>query len=204
MFVDISKAEGKSKSIIHSILRKLEETGSCEAKKPRSRLRKITTREDRWIGNESKKDWFVTATTISKRANANLGIKISMHTISQRHNEINLNSWVTSMKPYISEKNKMNWLKFATEHIIWTEEQWDCVHFSNESKFNLFGCDRRFLRCSPKERYSPQCTKSNVKFGRGSVMVLGMVQDLVSGYTVKLMQQYKKRYWRNMYLIWEL
>ena len=42
---------------------------------------KTTTREDRWIGNDSKKDRLATATTISKRANDNLGIEISRHTI---------------------------------------------------------------------------------------------------------------------------
>ena len=42
------------------------------------------------------------------------------------------------MKPYISKKTKMSRLKFTTEHVIRTEEQWDYVHFSNESKFNLF------------------------------------------------------------------
>ena len=117
---------GKSKIIIHSILRKLEETGTFEG------LGKLLQGEtDRLVMNKKKR-------SISKRANANRGIKISRHTISQKFNEINLNSGVASMKTYISKKNKMSWLKFATEHIIWTEEQWDCVHFSNESKFNLF------------------------------------------------------------------
>ena len=114
------------------------------------------------------------------------------------------------MNPYISKKNKISRLKFATEHNILTEGQWDCVHLSYESKFNLFGCDgRRFICCSTKERYSPQCTKSCIKFGGGTVMVFDMisvlVQDLLSGYTVKLTQLYTKRYCRNMfYLIWEL
>ena len=54
------------------------------------------------------------------------------------------------MKPYIFKKNKMSQLKFVTEHIIWTEVQWDCVYFSDESKFNLFSCDgRRFVPHSP-------------------------------------------------------
>ena len=97
---------GKSKSVIYSILRKPEETGSCEAKKPPDKSRKTTAREDRWIGNESKKGQFVTATAISKRANANLGIKISRHTISRRLNEINLDSRVASTKPYISKKEQ--------------------------------------------------------------------------------------------------
>ena len=119
----ISKTVEKSKSVIHNILRKLEETESCEVKKPGVRPRKTTAREDRRIGNESKKDRFATATAISKRANANLGIKISRHSIFRRLNEINLNSRVASTKPYISKKKKMSWLKFATEHVILTEEQ---------------------------------------------------------------------------------
>ena len=114
---------GKSKSVIHSILRKLEETGSCEAKKPPGWPRKTTAKEDKWICNESKKDRFATATAISKRANANLGNKISRHTISRRLNEINSSSQVASTKPHISKKNKMSRIKFASEYILWAEEQ---------------------------------------------------------------------------------
>ena len=34
---------------------------------------------------------------------------------------------------------------------------------------------RRFVRRSLKERYSPQCTKSTIRFGGESVMVFGMI-----------------------------
>ena len=95
-------------SVIHSILRKLEETGLWEVKLSSGMPRKTTAKENRWIGNESKKDWFVTTAAISERANANLGFEISRHTIFQRLNEVNLNSQVTSTKSYISEKNKMS------------------------------------------------------------------------------------------------
>ena len=77
-------------------------------------------------------DRFATATAISKKANANLGIKLSRHTNSRKLNKINSYSRVAFTKPYISKKNKMNRLKFATEHVIWTEEQWDCIHFSED------------------------------------------------------------------------
>ena len=70
----------------------------------------------------------------------------------------------------------MSRLKFNTKHVVWTEEQWDCVYFSDESKFDLFGCDkRRFVRPSPKKWYSPQCTKSSIKFGGGRMMVFGII-----------------------------
>ena len=91
---DILKTVGKSKSVVDSIRRKLGETGSCEAKIPPGRPRKTTESEDRWIANELKQD-------ISIRANANLGIKMSRHTISRRLNEINLNNRIASTKLYI-------------------------------------------------------------------------------------------------------
>ena len=67
----------------------------------------------------------------------------------------------------------------------WTDEQWDCVHFRDDSKFKLFGCDwRRFVRRSSKEGYSPLCTKSSVKFGGGSVMMFGMISAAGTGHTL--------------------
>ena len=99
---------GKSKSIILSILRKLEETALCEAKKRLAGLGKLLKEKTDGLIMNKKKGRFMTATTISKRTNANLGIKVSRHTISRRLNEIDLNSRVASTKPYISKKNKMS------------------------------------------------------------------------------------------------
>ena len=110
---------GKSKSGIHSILRKLEETGSWEAKKPVGMSRKTTAMEDRWIGYELKKDnGFETATANCINVNTIFGSKISRHTISRRLNKINLNIQVAFTKPYISKRNKMTQVKFANEQVI--------------------------------------------------------------------------------------
>ena len=72
-------------------------------------------------------------------------------------------------KPLISKKNQKVRLDFATKYIVWTEEQWNMVPFSDESKFNLFGSDgKRFVRSTNEERLSPQCVKKTVKFGGGA------------------------------------
>ena len=56
-------------------------------------------------------------------------------------------------KPLVSKKNQKVCLDFATEHIVWTEEQWNTVHSSGESKFNLFGSvGKRFVRHKNGER----------------------------------------------------
>ena len=82
-------------------------------------------------------------------------------------------------KTLISKKNKKVRLDFATEHIVWTEEQWDMVHISDEYTFNLFGSDgKRFVRCKNRERLYPQCVKKTVKFGGGPN---GVWDDFFSG-----------------------
>ena len=81
-------------------------------------------------------------------------------------------------KPLISKKNQKVRLDFATEYILWTEEQWNMVHFSDESKFNLFGSDgKRFVRRKNGERLSPQCVKKT-EIWRGCN---GVGNDLFSG-----------------------
>ena len=46
------------------------------------------------------------------------------------------------------------------------------AHFSDESKFNLFGSGgKMFVRHKNRKNLSPQCIKNTMKFGRESVMV---------------------------------
>ena len=79
--------------------------------------------------------------------------------------------------PLISKKNQKFHLDFATQHILRTEEQWNMVHFSDESKLNLFlyNC-KRLVRRENAERLSPQCIKKT-EIWRGSVMVWMMISS---------------------------
>ena len=127
---EIANVVKKSKSVIHGILKKSKETGSCEAKNSPGRPKKTTAKTDRWITLPSK-NRFATATDIAKVVKDSLGINVSRHTVSRRLNEKNLFARVPSTKPFIS-KNQLAPKKFAIEHVTWTEDQWNCVHFSDE------------------------------------------------------------------------
>ena len=94
---------------------------------------------------------------------------------------------MAAAKPLISLKNKKKRLEFAREPQTWTQEQWNRVHFSDESKFNVFGNDgQRFVWRQSGERLSPQCVKKTVKFGGGSVMVWGMMSAAGVGPIVRV------------------
>jgi hypothetical protein len=65
-------------------------------------------------------------------------------------------------------------LAWAWDKVNWTPEQWRSVIWSDESKFNVNGSDRR-TRVNHKEgeRFSPDHLLKTVKFGNGSIMIWG-------------------------------
>ena len=99
----------------------------------------------------------------------------------------------------------MNWLKFATEHVIGIEEQWDCVHFSSESYLTCSivmgeGSFDIVLRNDIRLSALKAVLNLEEEVWRCLAWFLLLIQDLLSGYMVKLMQMYTKRYWRNIFL----
>ena len=127
----------------------------------------------------SLKDCFDTATSISPSFCEQTGKPISRKTVSHRLNKEKLLARISCHKPLISEKNQKFCLDFATEHILWTEEQLNMIHFSDESKFKLFGSDdKRLISCKNGELLSPQRVKKIVKFRGGCN---GMEYDFFSG-----------------------
>ena len=141
-----------------------------------------TKQEEQMIVKMSLKNCFDTAMSITCAFSEQIGKPISRKTVSHRLNNKKLVARIPCHKPLISKKNQKVHFDFATEHILWTEEQWNMVHFSDESKFNSFGPDgKRLVRHKNRERLSPQCIKKTVKFGVGSVMLWGMISSAEVG-----------------------
>ena len=63
---------------------------------------------------------------------------------------------------------------WAKKHEQWTLDQWKSVLWSDESKFEIFGSNRRvFVRRRKGERMDSTCLVPTVKHGGGGVMVWG-------------------------------
>ena len=79
------------------------------------------------------------------------------------------------------------------------------VHFSEESKFNLFGSDgKRFVRRKNGEHLSSQCIKKTVKFGVGSLMVLGMISSTGVGPIVHFSDDINARVYKELLCQYDL
>ena len=134
-------------------------------------------------------DRFATAVAISKRANANLCIKISKHTISRRVNEINL-KWADWNLPL----NTLYRLKNSGVVFISAMSQSLTCSVVTEGSFDAVL--RNDIHLS--------ALKTALNLEEEVLWCLAWFQLLVQNFLVKLTQLYTKRYWRNMHLIWEL
>lgn len=83
---------------------------------------------------------------------------------------------VSAKKPLLRKQNVAKRLAFAKIHVNWANEQWSQVLFSDESKFEIFGNQRRlFIRRFEGERYTKYCLQQTVKHGGGSIMIWGAI-----------------------------
>ena len=74
-------------------------------------------------------------------------VKCSVDTIKHHLRSANLFRRRPAKKRFISIKNQKARLRFASEHLNWSREQWSKVLFSDESKFMLFGSEGiRYIR----------------------------------------------------------
>ena len=123
------------KSIVSRTIKNFKERNSTSSLKILGRPRETTPQHDRRIKRIAQRDPHLSATAISNE----LGdVSLSRKTIQRR---------LTAKKPFISRKNRKARLDFARKYLNWTVSDWKLVHFSNESKINLFGSDgKRFVQ----------------------------------------------------------
>ena len=122
-----------SKGVVYRVINRFKIDKTREPLEPPM----TTKREDQMIVKMSLKNRFDTGTSISRAFCEQTEKPISRKTVSRRLNKEKLAARILCCKPLIPKKNQKVRLDFATEHILWTEEQWNMVHFSEESKFNL-------------------------------------------------------------------
>lgn len=75
----------------------------------------------------------------------------------------------------MTSTQKKNRLKWARDHINWDLEQWNKIHWSDESRFEVcIGDSRSRVLRERNETFHPDCLKRKVKFP-ASVMVWGLM-----------------------------
>jgi len=138
------------------------------------RPKKTSQRIDNIIKKLSTSNVHRTATAIRDDLEVNYNIQVTVSTVKRRLTAVGLHGRRPAKKPLISAKNRIARVKFATEHALWTSEEWSKLLWSDESKFNLFSSDGiRYIRRPVNKRFDVRYQVPTVKHGGGSVMLWG-------------------------------
>jgi transposase len=102
--------------------------------------------------------------------------QFSAQTIRRHLREKGLEAHVRRSFPLLTERHKKRRREWAAAHRDWEVEDWEFVHFSDESKYNLIGSDgRTWCWRRSNEAYDARFSKKIVKHGGGNVMVWGVI-----------------------------
>lgn len=175
------------KSTVNLTVRRFEQTGTLADRNRPGRPRTTSRGEDERIKLLSKRNRRLTAPEITAEMNRTRNRNVSVSTVKRRLKEANLHGRIATRKPLLRRGNKQKRLQWAKNHQNWTIEQWANILWTDESKYEVFGQNRRiFVRRSKGERMLPECVTPTVKKGGGSVMVWGCFSLSGTGDLVKI------------------
>ena len=88
------------------------------------------------------------------------------------HKEFYFRRKATS-KPFLTDTHQRERLKWAHEHVCWTDDQWNSVHWTDEMSI-LAGGGEIFVTRRAEEKYHPSCMSAKFK-GYSNWMVWGLI-----------------------------
>ncbi|KFM64981.1 Transposable element Tcb1 transposase, partial [Stegodyphus mimosarum] len=144
--------------------------------------RVTTPNEDRYLAVTAKRNRRSTASDLSRQPSSATGTTISRQTVYRRLGQIGLYARrpVTCV-PLTATHCRLR-LAWSKEHALWTPQQWACVMFSDESRFNLQSDSRRtFIWRAPGTRYYQENIIERHRYGGAGLLVWGGMNDTVYG-----------------------
>ncbi|GFW06546.1 HTH_Tnp_Tc3_2 domain-containing protein [Trichonephila clavipes] len=127
--------------IAHSVLSRLwksfKTTEMCSRRHGGGRVRSTTPAEDRYIVLSAKRNRRTTAQQVADQFLAASGKQISRKTVAKRLRGGGLYARRPVVCVPLTRQHRTARLQWCREHHNWTEQEWACVLFSDESRFSL-------------------------------------------------------------------
>ncbi|GFW52526.1 transposable element Tcb2 transposase [Trichonephila clavipes] len=138
------------------------------------RVRSTTPAEDRYIVLSAKRNRRTTAQQVANQFLAASGKQISRKTVARRLRGGGLYARRPVVCVPLTRQHRTARLQWCREHHNWTEQDWACVLFSDESRFSLSSDCRRQLQLIWRESgtaYRPENIQEKNRYPTCSIMV---------------------------------
>ncbi|GFX99808.1 transposable element Tcb1 transposase [Trichonephila clavipes] len=143
----------------------------CSRRHGGGRVRSMTPEDDRYIVLSAKRNRRTTAQQVANQFLAASGKQISRKTVAKR-----LRGGLYARRPVVcvplTRQHRTARLQWCREHHNWTEQDWACVLFSDESRFSLSSdCRRQLIWRESGTAYRPENIQEKDRYPTCSIMV---------------------------------
>lgn len=167
--------EKKLKISYHAVnysLQRAAQTGSSKDRK----MSRTTVQEDKYLRVCSLIQRHLTGLHLAAALySSTRQTPVSVSTVKRQLQDAGLHGRIAKKKPYLRLTNKKKKLRWEKEHRHWTLQECKNVFWTDESKFVVFGSNRRtFVRRRSNKKMQEHCLLPSVKHVGDSVMVWGL------------------------------
>ncbi|GFW92802.1 HTH_Tnp_Tc3_2 domain-containing protein [Trichonephila clavipes] len=139
---DVAKKFDIAHSVVSRPWKSFKTTGMCSRRHGGGRVRSATPAEDTYIVLSAKRNRHTTAQQLANQFLAS-GKQISRKTVARRLRGGGLYARRPVVCVPLTRQHRTARLQWCHEHHNWTEQDWACVLFSDESRFSLSSDCRR-------------------------------------------------------------
>ncbi|GFX53600.1 transposable element Tcb2 transposase [Trichonephila clavipes] len=169
---DVAREFDIAHSVVSRLWKSFKTTGMCSRRHGGGRVRSTTPAEDRYIVLSAKRNRRTTAQQVANQFLAASGKQISRKTVARRLRGGGLYARRPVVCVPLTRQHRTARLQWCREHHNWTEQDWACVLFSDESRFSLSSdCRRQLIWRESGTAYRPENIQEKDRYPTCSIMV---------------------------------
>ncbi|GFW97176.1 transposable element Tcb1 transposase [Trichonephila clavipes] len=159
-------------SVVSRLWKSFKTTGMCSRRHGRGRVRSTAPAEDRYIVLSAKRNRHTTAQQVANQLLAASRKQISRKTLARRLRGGGLYARRSVVSVPLTRQQRTARLQWCREQYNWTEQDWACVLFSDESRFSLSSdCRRQLIWRESGTAYRPENIQEKDRYPTCSIMV---------------------------------
>ncbi|GFU28586.1 hypothetical protein TNCV_467951 [Trichonephila clavipes] len=154
---DVAREFDIAHSVVSRLWKSFKTIGMCSRRHGGGRVRSTTPAEDRYIVLSAKRNRRTTAQQVANQFLAASGKQISRKTVARRLRGGGLYARRPVVCVPLTRQHRTACFQWCREPHNWTEQDWACVLFSDESRFSLSSdCRRQLIWRESGTTYRPK------------------------------------------------
>ncbi|GFW33354.1 transposable element Tcb2 transposase [Trichonephila clavipes] len=169
---DVAREFDIAHSVVSRMWKSFKTTGMCSRRHGGGRVRSTTPTEDRYFVLSAKRNRRTTAQQVANQFLAASEKHISRTTVARRLRRGGLYARRPVVCVPFTRQHRTARLQWCREHHNWTEQDWACVLFSDESRFSLSSdCRLQLIWRESGTAYRPENIQEKDRYPTCSIMV---------------------------------